>query len=141
MKVPLTVIVLAATAFLNVAHAQIVAMPESTNSWLLHESPNLSLTQPWTHLPTNTLPFLSLTNGSTAPPDMSSPASKLPQPGIYESYPYACIIDVPGPTEWNQFKHSSTETNGLVEHGSSATMTMPIYNPGLTLVPLSEAEK
>jgi len=124
MKVPLAAIVLAAAAFLNVAHAQII-VSSGTNSTLLYRNPRIQLDQPRIFSLTNATPLLNFTNSNLVAPEMSLSASKAPAPGVYESHPYACIVIVPG----------STGDNCIA--GKPGPSKMPDKNPGVTLVPLS----
>jgi hypothetical protein len=140
MQITTAAFFLTASALITVAYAQIIA--SSGTNWLSPEVPNIQLGQPWTALQTNTTPSykFSLKDPNTAP-EMSSPASNLPKPGIYESEPYTCIVIVPG---------AIGDDCNANKSGSATQSDMPIKNPGVnlvplsdgaTLVPLSEAEK
>jgi hypothetical protein len=125
VKFPVIAIILVASSFFTVAHAQIIASP-GTNSYL---------DKSWAYSLTNGKPALDYTNSYPITPETNSPVSKSIQPGAYESSPYTCIVIVPKPTEWSQFYRTpigTTDTNELPE------ISMPTDNPGVLLVPLSQ---
>jgi hypothetical protein len=72
--------------------------------------------------------------GSNSAPIISAErpaASQALKPGVYQTYPYICVIKVPAPEHDDCMVHELAGTNS----------TMPISKPDLRFVPIPQKEK
>ena len=107
MKFLVGAFIVAASAFLTIALWRIVPSPASTHSLLLFQEPGLSPWQPWSR-PLN--------------------------PGVYQSYPYAMMIIIPG-----QVDRNILPGHGRLKPGE--TNCEPVVKPGLILIPRAQMGK
>jgi hypothetical protein len=120
MKIALAAVILAVMALFAFAWAQTIVSPEKNLSGLCLNT-NLPLSQSGEFLLTNQVP------GVMEPLSIIHPSQdvKTLGPGIYKSEPYTAVIIVPPPTG---------------DHciiGNLGPSSMPMANPGITLVPES----
>ncbi|HEY3761617.1 MAG TPA: hypothetical protein VGN23_07710 [Verrucomicrobiae bacterium] len=116
MKIAMAAVVFAATAFLAFACAQSIfsSVPSNTN-------------HTWGYLSTNRPSDIT----ASLPIIYPSQRAKAHNPGVYLSKPYTIVIVNP----------ISTGDNCVLGSTNDFAQNMPIYNPGVTLVPVSETKK
>jgi hypothetical protein len=62
---------------------------------------------------------------------LASPSAGL-KPGVYRTFPFTCIVIVPGP---------HPDDVSAVESGTDGMEKLPVFKPGLKFVPFAPADK
>lgn len=91
-----------------------------------HSNQSLSKPRPPSYVTTNVV--------TTSPPKRlgTNLFETLPAPGVYQSYPYSCIIVVPGP---------HPDDKCIIGRGDGSASKMPTVRPELRLVPLDQVHR